>query len=135
MPSHAEPPSRAELEAVLGPAAPVWHEVLRRARAAHGPLTETWRPSKTGFGRMCLLQHPKRTLLYLTPDAGTIWVAIILGERAFQGALARALPDALKQRLLEARPHVEGRGIRFPIHALDELEPVATLLEIKTAPR
>ncbi len=81
---------------------------------------------------MCMLQHKKRTLLYLTPDKDRIWVAIVLGERAFQLALASSLPEVIKNLFLEARPYAEGRGIRFPIHSPEDLPAVAELLEIKT---
>lgn len=126
-------PSRAELEGVLDPALPVWNGILSHARATHTPLVETWKPSKTEFGRMCLLQQKKRTLLYLTPDQGKVWVAVILGERAFHLALASSLPGGIKKLLLEAKPYAEGRGIRFAVHSPDELATIATLLEIKTA--
>ncbi|WP_291272457.1 DUF3788 family protein [Geothrix sp.] len=126
------PPSAAELEGVLGPALVAWNKIIGHAQATHAPLAETWKPSKVGFGRMCLLQQKKRTLLYLTPDQGRIWVAVVLGERAFQLALASSLPDGIKKLLLEARPYAEGRGIRFAIHSPDELASIVTLLEIKT---
>jgi hypothetical protein len=133
MPVNAKLPSMAELEGVMGPAIPIWNGIISQAEAAYGPLTKTWKPSKTGFGRMCLLQHKKRTLLYLTPDKGSVWVAIILGERAFQLAMASSLPDDIKKLLLEAGPYAEGRGIRFSVHASNDLASVAKLLEIKTA--
>lgn len=132
---NADPPGRAELTAVLGAAWPVWTDLLSRAEAVHAPLHPTWRPSKTGFGKLCLLQQGKRTLLYLTPDDGRIWVALVLGERACQLALAGPLPAAIKQLLRDARPYAEGRGIRFSICMPEELRTVMQLLEVKTAPR
>jgi hypothetical protein len=133
MTTHADAPSMADLEGVLGTALPLWEGIIRHAEAAHAPLTQTWKPSKTDFGRMCLLQHKKRTLLYLTPDRDSVWVAIILGERAFQLAMSSSLPEAIKKLLLEARPYAEGRGIRFSIQSLEELATVVKLLEVKTA--
>ena len=130
---NAEPPGLAELEGVMGRAMPIWNGIISHAEAAYAPLMKTWKPSKTGFGRMCLLQHNKRTLLYLTPDKDSVWVAIILGERAFQLAMASSLPDDLKKLLLEARPYAEGRGIRFAVHGSNDLASVARLLEVKTA--
>src|SRR5512133_3024805 len=130
---NAKHPSMAELEGVMGPALPIWNGIISQVEAAYGPLTMTWKPSKTGFGRMCLLQHNKRTLLYLTPDKGSVWVAIILGERAFQLAMASSLPHEIKKSLFEARPYAEGRGIRFSIHSLSDLASIVKLLEVKTA--
>jgi hypothetical protein len=98
----------------------------------YSPLTKLWKPSKTEFGRMCLLQHKKRTLMYVTPDRDKVWIVIVLGERAYQLALSSSLPDGIKQLLLEARPYAEGRGIRFPISSPHDVSTVARLLEIKT---
>ena len=108
-----QPPSSARLESVLGSALSIWNGVISHAEGTYAPLTKIWKPSKTGFGQMCLLQHKKRTLLYLTPDKGMVWVAIILGERAFQLAMASSLPDGIKKLFLEAKPYAEGRGVRF----------------------
>ena len=134
MPVVANPPSDADLERVMGSAWSVWNEIIRHAETSHAPLTKTWKPSKAEFGRMCLLQHGKRTLAYLTPGKGLIWVAVILGERAFRLAMASSLPDGIKSLLLEAKPYAEGRGIRFSVDSLDDLAAIAKLLELKTTP-
>jgi hypothetical protein len=130
---NAKPPGMAELEGVMGPAFPIWNGIISHAEAAYAPLTKTWKPSKTDFGQICLLQHKKRTLLYLTTGQGSVWVAIILGERAFQLAMASSLPDGIKKLLFEARPYAEGRGIRFSIHSPNDLASIVKLLEVKTA--
>ena len=118
----------------MGSALSLWAEIIRSAETIYAPLTKLWKPSKAEFGRMCLLQHKQRTLLYLTPDRGKVWIAIVLGERAYQLALSSSLPDGIKRLLLEARPYAEGRGIRFPISSPNDLSPIAKLLEIKTTP-
>lgn len=133
MTSNVEPPGKAELESVLGSALPLWFAIIHMAEATCAPLSKVWKPSKSEFGRICLLQSKKRTLLYLTPDVDRVWIAIILGERAYQLAMASALPDAVKKLCLDAKPYAEGRGIRFPIGSLTEISTVAKLLEIKTA--
>lgn len=134
MPKILDPPNKAELQGALGAALPVWTGILGLAEAAHAPLTKTWKASKSEFGLMCLLQHKKRTLLYLTPDKDLVWVAIILGERAFHLAMARELPEEIKKLLVDAKPYAEGRGIRFAVRATGDLATVATLLEAKTTP-
>lgn len=134
MPVNANPPSGAELEGLMGPASSVWSGIMSHAETIYAPLSVIWKPSKTEFGRMCLLQHKKRTLLYLTPAKELVWVAIILGERAFQLAMASSLPEGIKRLLLEAKPYAEGRGIRFSIRSMNELAPIVKLLEIKTTP-
>jgi len=134
MPTNVEPPSKTELEGTLGSALPLWAGIIQSAETTYAPLTKLWKPSKAEFGRMCLLQQKKRTLLYLTPDKNKVWIAIVLGERAYQLALSSSLPDGIKKLFREAKPYAEGRGIRFPIDSQSDLSTVAKLLEIKTAP-
>jgi Protein of unknown function (DUF3788) len=133
MSSNVEPPTKAELEAALGSAFPLWKAIVRVVEETCNPLIKEWKPSKSEFGRMCLLQFKKRTLLYITPDIGKVWVAIVLGERAFQLAMASSLPEVIKNLLLEAKPYAEGRGIRFQVSSIKEIPIVGKLLEIKTA--
>ncbi|MBP1771588.1 MAG: hypothetical protein H6P99_751 [Holophagaceae bacterium] len=127
----ADSPNEAKLRAALGLALPVWLEILHHAERTYAPVSLIWRDSKTGFGQTCLLQHKKRTLLYLSPDGDQIWVAIILGDRAFRIAMSSFLPDSIKGLLADSKPYREGRGIRFPIRALEEVPSVVKLLEAK----
>lgn len=131
----AKPPSDAELKAVLGKAGAVWSGIVRTVEEKFVPLDKEWKPSKSAFGRLCLLRHKKRTLLYLIPDKGQVVVAVVLGERAFELAMAASLPAAIKKMLSEARPYAEGRGIRFPVNSLGDIPVIAKLVEIKTIPK
>jgi len=135
MSARANPPTELELKAVLGPAEVLWSAIIRAVEDMFVPLDMQWKPSKAGFGRICLLQHKKRTLLYLTPDKEKVWMAIILGERAYNLAMASSLPAAIKKMFSEARPYAEGRGIRFPASSLSDVSTIKKLLEIKTAPK
>ncbi|MGA2557065.1 MAG: DUF3788 family protein [Verrucomicrobiota bacterium] len=135
MSARANPPTELELKAVLGPAEVLWSAIIRAVEDMFVPLDMQWKPSKAGFGRICLLQHKKRTLLYLTPDKEKVWMAIILGERAYNLAMASSLPAAIKKMFSEARPYAEGRGIRFPASSLIDVSTIKKLLEIKTAPK
>jgi hypothetical protein len=128
-------PTEAELKAGLGSAWVLWSDIVRAIEETFGPLERQWKPSKTGFGRMCLLQHGKRTLLYLTPDTGKIWIAIVLGERACGLAMASPLPGAIKKLLSEARPYAEGRGIRFSVASSSDIPTILQLVTTKTPPR
>jgi hypothetical protein len=135
MPTSVKPPTDAELKATLGSADVVWSGILHVVENAASPLDTEWRPSKNEFGRMCLLQHKKRTLLYLTPEKGRVRVAIVLGERAYDLAMASSLPRAIKNMFSEARPYAEGRGIRFAVTSPSEVSTVKKLVEIKTTPK
>lgn len=132
MAAEVKTPGEAELRAVLGSAFALWSEILRVVEGACGPIDQVWKPSKADFGRMCLVLHKKRTLLYLTPDKQKIWVAISLGERAFRLAMAGSLPEEIKTMFSEARPYAEGRGIRFSVSSSEDMPTIAALVEIKS---
>ncbi len=130
-PAKTKSPTETELKAVLGPAAALWSDIIRAVEAVASPLDLEWKSSKSEFGRICLLQHKKRTLLYLTPEKEKVRIAIILGERAYGLALASSLPAAIKKMLSEAKPYAEGRGIRFVVNATKEIPTIKKLVEIK----
>ncbi len=130
---NVKPPSQPELEAVLGPVFPLWTGIIRVVEESCAPLDCVWKPSKLGFGRVGLLQHKKRTLLYLIPEKEKIRIAVVFGERAYQLALTSTLPAAIKKMFREAKPYAEGRGIRFAVSSADDLPTIAKLIEIKTA--
>jgi hypothetical protein len=128
-------PSSNELAAVLGPAEVVWAGIVDGIRAQFSSLDLQWKPSKSEFGHICLLQHKKRTLLYLTPEKKEITVAIVLGERAYALAMASAIPAKIKQLFSAARPYAEGRGIRFLVNSTCDIPVVTKLVEIKATPK
>jgi hypothetical protein len=135
MSAKVKPPTGAELKAALGSAAALWSGIVHVVEAVVSPLDPEWKTSKTEFGRMCLLQHKKRTLLYLTPEKQKITVAIVLGERAYGLAMASSLPAAIKKMFSEARAYAEGRGIRFVVNSASDISTVRKLAEIKTTPK
>ena len=125
-----------DLAAELVPdAALVWCEIIDAVARTAGGVSQEWKPSKSGFGWMCLLRHRGRTLLYLTPDQGWIRVAVVLGERAVALALESGLPEWLKELIREARPYAEGRGIRFRIDTPADVALVRDLVALKLTPR
>ena len=68
MSTKIKPPTDAELRATLGSAGVLWSGIVNSVEDLASPLDIEWKASKTEFGRMCSLQHKKRTLLYLTPE-------------------------------------------------------------------
>ena len=128
-------PTDAELKAALGSADALWSGIIRVVQDTVSPLDTEWKPSKTEFGRMCLLQHKKRTLLYMTPEKEKVRIAIVLGERAYGLAMTSSLPVAIKKMFSEAKPYAEGRGIRFSVSSLGDVSTIKKLVEIKTTPK
>jgi hypothetical protein len=134
MSAKVKPPNEAELQAGLGSAFALWCSIIRIVEDAYAPIDRLWKPSKAVFGRVCLLQRKKRTLLYLTPDKEKVWIAIVLGERAYKLAMASSLPAAIKKMFSEAKPYAEGRGIRFSASSPSDVSTIKKLVEIKTTP-
>jgi hypothetical protein len=71
----------------------------------------------------------------MTPEPGTITVAIVLGERAVALALASNIPGSIKSMIREARKYAEGRGIRFQVEGAADIATVRDLIAIKTTPK
>jgi len=134
-PKKTQAPSEKDLVSQLGVARVHWNAVIAAATEKFGSIDQEWKSSKGSFGWMCLLKHKKRTLLYLTPEAEMVRVAIVLGERAVALALASELPKGIKDLIREARPFAEGRGIRFPVVTRADVAVVSNLVAIKTAPK
>ena|SRR5436190_22738125 len=135
MSTKVKSPTDAELKAALGSADALWSGIVHVVEGAVSPLDTEWKPSKAQFGRMCLLKHKKRTLLYLTPENEKITAAIVLGERTYGLAMASSLPVAIKKMFSEARPYAEGRGIRFSVSSPSDISTIKKLVEIKTTPK
>jgi hypothetical protein len=131
----AKAPADAELKAALGTSAALWLAIVEAIAKGFTPLEQEWRPSKLDFGRMCLLRHKDRTLLYLLPMAGQLLVGVVLGERAFGLAMESNLPAAIKKMLSDAKPYAEGRGIRFTVKSAKDVAGVVKLVQLKTAPK
>ena len=127
-----KPPTNSELEAVLGGAVDLWQGIVNAVEKSVSPLNKQWKPSKAEFGRICLLQHKGRTLLYMTPDEQKIVIAVVLGERAVAIAVNSKLPVRIKKLITAARPYAEGRGIRFPVSSAKDIPTVTQLVAIKT---
>ena len=127
--------SASELAARLGKAIVHWNEIIDSVSANFAPIEQVWKSSKNDFGRMCLLKQKKRTLLYMIPEDGVVQAAIVLGERAVAIALASGLEEKFKNLLREARPYVEGRGIRFDVISADDVLSVVELIRIKATPK
>ena len=135
MSTKVKSPTDAELKSALGSADALWSGIVHVVEDAVSPLDTVWKPSKTEFGRICLLQHKKRTLLYLTPEKENVTVAIVLGERAYGLAMASSLPAAIKKMFSEAKAYAEGRGIRFSVSSPRDISTIRKLVEIKLTPK
>ncbi|MFT3830199.1 MAG: DUF3788 family protein [Opitutaceae bacterium] len=133
-PTTAPAPSAASLATALGPTASAWRRLVEDLEVDFPGLQQEWKPTKLAFGRVCLLRHKTRTLVYLIPREGDFEASVVLGGRAVILALAGDLPASTKRLIEEAKPYVEGRGIRFPVTSVAQVDIVRRLVAFKVAP-
>lgn len=130
-----KPPTAAELHKALGKSVSAWPGIISGLEERYSPLEVEWRASKLEFGRMGVVRYKDRTLVYLMPMAGQLLVGVVLGERAYEIAQASKLRPAIKKMLADAKPYVEGRGIRFVVKSAADVTQVLLLVECKMAPK
>lgn len=124
------PPQPAQLRRALGRAAPSWFRLVADAGRSHGPLTEQWNFGAK-FGWSLRLRRGDKILLYLTPQAGTFLVGIVLGERAVKAAFEAGLPEPVRAAVETAPRYAEGRGLRLTVSKATELRAILTLVDAK----
>lgn len=127
-------PRASEIDAEMGGAFPIWHQLIREVADRYSPIAQEWIASRSSFGAMCRLKHGTRTLLYMTPQPGSVLVAVVLGERSVSLALQSGIPELIKNKIREARAYAEGRGIRLEVSSEADIEAVMNVLDIKLTP-
>jgi hypothetical protein len=135
-----EPPTEAELASALGPAKPLWDQVLCALMAESPELVPEWKCSAPKLGWGLRLQQKKRNIIHFSPCAGSFRVAFIFGERALE-AVREAFKIPARQKKAEwgtrildligkAPKYAEGTGIRIEVTAKD-VSAICTLAKIK----
>ncbi len=129
----AHPPTPAEVERVLGRAAPRWQRLREELDAEFGELAPTWTYSGKAHGWSLRLSRGKRAVLYLLPRNGGFLAAFALGEKACAASEAASLSKTLLQALANAPRYAEGRGVRIEVNRVDEIAGVLALARLKLA--
>lgn len=124
-------PDDAALSTLLEDAMDPWRHIEQEA--VGGTTTAEWKyyTKKTGWVRV--IRRGKRTLFYMIPDARAFGVSFVFGERAVQAVMESDVNAALKERLANATPYMEGRGLDMEVHAGGDLADFQRLLAIKQA--
>lgn len=127
----SRPPERAALDQVLGASAGLWQELVSHVTERHAPITEQWNHAGAKYGWSLRLKRKDRIVLYLTPQAGSFLVGVVLGEKAVKAARDSGLPEAVLA-LVEAAPrYAEGRGLRLTVTRDEDLIAVQKLAAAK----
>jgi hypothetical protein len=129
---HPDMPTQAEVDAVLGGAAPVWHELITWAHT-HGAEGEEWKCGSVKHGWSLRLQHKKRNIVYLVACERCVRIAFVLSDRAVAAAKGARLPKHVAEELEHAPRYPEGTGLRLILRRSSDLPAIEKLAAIKLA--
>lgn len=124
-------PQQADLERVLQDTCSLWEAVKSFVLEACPEGLEEWNYPGPKFGWSFRIKDKKRAIVYLLPREGYFKVAFVFGEKAFNEVLKSNVNQSIKDDLIAARPYMEGRGIRIPVHTDSDLMDVKLLIQIK----
>jgi hypothetical protein len=129
-----ELPSTAEVTAVLGPAAPLWSELIEEVTEDAGKVTQEWQGVYVNkYGWALRLKKKGRNIIYMAPCQDCFRVAFVLSDKAVDAAKHAHLPRAVA-KALEAAPHYpEGTGLRLTVRSAGDLPAIRTIAKIKLA--
>jgi hypothetical protein len=128
----ARPPTAEQLAARLGPAAPLWTELVADVARHAGDLAETWHHGGAKCGWSMRLVRKDQNVVHLTPQSGTFLVGVALGEKAIAAAEAAGIACVRTLEIVAAAPkYAEGRGVRYPVASDDDLAVAKELARIK----
>jgi hypothetical protein len=126
-------PTEAELAAALGPAKPVWDQLVADLAEQYDVTGQEWNSYSLKAGWSLRLKRKERTILWVGPCRGSFRVAVILGDKAVQAARQSKLPQRVIKMINEARRYAEGTGIRMEMKKPKDIEIVKQLAAIKLA--
>jgi hypothetical protein len=121
-------PSPTQQATSLGPRSKALDELKRHVGSS---VVEEWKYYGKTLGWTLKLLLGNRNLCFVVACKGYFRIPFVLGDKAVQAARQSRLPLELVQRLVNAKRHAEGRGIRLEIKSHRALEHAMILLDIK----
>lgn len=128
-----EKPSLKELASALGPALPIWNEIVERVGTELSVTDQEWNSYSPKYGWHLRLRFKKRNILYLSPCDKLVRVSLILGDRAVKAARESKLSMKLSKIFDEAPHYPEGTGIVMMAKSAADVASVIKLAGIKLA--
>lgn len=126
-----EPPTDAELRALLGASHRAWVLLLARIAERIGPVSPVWGITSRKAGWGLRVRRGERVIAYLSPRSGHFLVSFALGEKAVAAARERRLPAAVLAAIEAAPRYAEGRGVRFEVRSARQVPALASLAGVK----
>ena len=106
-------------------------ELKKHLEEKQGPITEEWKFYGAKSGWILKVLRKKRNLFFFTPLKDHFRISFIFRDKAVAAVEKSDLAENIIHRLINAKKHVEGRGLQIDVKLLEDLENVKTLLEIK----
>jgi hypothetical protein len=118
---------------VLGESKGLWDAILAHLAREYPRVQNEWGFTGAKWGWSLRPKDKKRTILYLTPGQGSFLVSFALGEKAVAAAENSELPPHVLDEIHNAKPYVEGRGVRVEVRRQADVETIKKLIALKMA--
>jgi hypothetical protein len=130
----ANQPSDTEVASVLGPAAPLWSELIEEVSSDGGSLTQEWKGIVVHkYGWSLRLKQKSRNIIFMSPCHNCFRVAFTLSDKAVAAAKEAHLPKAVSHALATAPRYPEGTGLRLTVNRPADLPAIRKIARIKLA--
>jgi hypothetical protein len=124
-------PTEFDLKLALGETYQIWQQIVEFTKQEYPNVKTEWSYSSAKFGWSFRLKDSKRVIVYLLPRIEFFKVAFVFGQKATDTINSSTISTVIKDLLNEAKPYVEGRGIRIEIKDDDLLMDIKQLIVIK----
>lgn len=128
-----EEPTRHELAKALGPSKAVWDQFLTELAVDHGVGIREWKCYSPKWGWSLRVKRKKRTIVWLSPQAGRFDVIFIYGPKAVAAVHKGKLSQKIIKALDASPKYPEGTGLRLVIRSQRSIGTLKKLAEIKLA--
>lgn len=108
-----------------------WNEIAEFVYQRYPKAIEEWKYPGKNYGWSFRLKDKKRIIIYLTPQKGYFFAALVFGDKSVSEVLKSSVSGEIKEMLLKAKKYIEGRGIRIEVKNSKPVKDIKKLIEIK----
>jgi hypothetical protein len=127
-------PSECEVSEVLGETTKFWSE-LKHYLETYGMIREEWKiySQKSGWCKKLLLATggEERNMIFMYPNVNYFTGVLVFGEKAVREAELCGIPEEILNKILSAKPYMEGRSFNIEIRGALDFENIKKLITIK----
>lgn len=127
------PPTEEAIRAALGPAEPLWRDLLATLQARYVCEGEKKYLYGKANGWAWRLRYKTKLLTNLYPAEGHLVAQVNLGPADVERAQALPLGESAREAIARARPYPEGRWVFVPVRSWADAEDVLGMLALRAA--